>query len=264
VQDTIQLLPTTKFTPFNLPLRELNHNAWVDTLIIHGEGFSINPVSYEGTVAPPSSSAWIIIVLLIGFSCLAISRSGYRKRFDTLYKTLGNWKLSKQIIRYEKVYIHPVNILLTLNFILIVPLFFSLIYVKLFNPDTLIESQYFMVMVPLIIYLLAKTGLYQFSGWLWNEKPVIEEYLFQSNLFNKYSGVAFLFLTSLVVYSPIELLTLAKIGLIAIAFLAFFQIVRGFIIGLENGKQLIFIIAYLCTLEILPWLVIAKWIKISL
>ncbi|MDB9963864.1 DUF4271 domain-containing protein [Vicingaceae bacterium] len=264
MQDTIQLLPTTNFSPFNFPLRELNHNAWVDTLIVHGEGFSINPVSYEGTVAPSSSSVWIIVVLLIGFLSVAISRSVYRKRFDMLYKTLANWKLSKQIIRYEKVYTHPVNILLILNFILTVPLFFSLVYVKLFNPSTLLESQYFMVMIPLIVYLLAKTGLYQFSGWLWNEKPVIEEYLFQSNLFNKYSGVAFLFLTSLVVYSPIELSTLAKIGLITIALLAFFQLIRGFIIGLENGKQLIFIIAYLCTLEILPWFVIAKWIKISL
>jgi|TARA_B110000503_G_C7119025_1_gene401623 hypothetical protein len=264
VQDTIQLLPATKFSPFNFPKRVVNHDAWIDTLIIHGEGFSINPVSYEGTVAQPNSSAWIIVVLLIGFSCLAISRSVYRKRFNMLYKTLENWKLSKQIIRYEKVYTHPVNILLSLNFILMVPLFFSLVYVTLFNPSTLLEQQYIVFMVPLIIYLLAKTGLYQFSGWLWNEKPVIEEYLFQSNLFNKYSGVAFLFLTSLVVYSPIELSILAKIGLGTLGLLAIFQLIRGFMIGLENGKQLLFIIAYLCTLEILPWFVIGKWIRISL
>ena len=264
MQDTIQLLPATKFAPFKFPLREVNDDAWVDKLIAHGEGFSINPVSYNGTYTQLPSTTWIVILLLIGFSCLAISRSVYRKRFNILYKTLTNWKLSKQIIRYEKVYTHPVNILLTLNFILIVPLFFSLIYVKLFNPNILAESQYFLFMGPVVIYSLTKIGLYQFSGWLWNEKPVIEEYLFQSNLFNKYSGVVFLFLTSLIVYSPVELVILAKIGLGLLVLLVLFQLIRGFIIGIENGRQLIFIIAYLCTLEILPWIVIAKWIKISL
>ncbi len=264
MQDTIQLLSANNLPPFSLPEKEVNYNAWVDTVAAQSSEFSTESISYDGIVFDSSSSAWIIILLLIGFSCLAISRSVYRKRFDMLYKTLGNWKLSKQIIRYEKVYTHPVNILMTLNFVLIIPLFFSLIYAKLFNPVILVEQHYLLIMIPLIVYLLTKTACYQFSGWLWKEKPVIEEYLFQSNLFNKYTGVTFLILTSLVVYSPIELSILAKIGLITLGLLALFQLIRGIMIGLENGKHLFFIIAYLCTLEILPWLVIGKWIKISL
>lgn len=264
MQDTIQLLSATKLPPFSVPEKEVNYNDWVDTVVTHSKGFSSDSISYDGVVLNSGSSAWIIILLLIGFSCLAISRSVYRKRFNMLYKTLGNWKLSKQIIRYEKVYTHPVNILMTLNFVLIIPLFFSLIYEKLFNPAIIVEQQYLLIMIPLLIYLLSKTACYQFSGWLWKEKPVIEEYLFQSNLFNKYTGVTFLILTSLVVYSPIELSILAKIGLAVLALLAIFQLIRGIMIGLENGKHLFFIIAYLCTLEILPWLVIGKWIKISL
>jgi len=264
VQDTIPLLPATRFTPFASPQSEVNPDAWIDTLVVYTKDPTVESVLYEGSTVQSSASLWIIIILLLGFSCLAVSRSAYRKRFNMLYKTLGNWKLSKQIIRYEKVYTHPVNILMSLNFVLILPLFFSLVYVKLFQPTALMEQQYLIFMVPLIVYLLAKTGLYQFSGWLWNEKPVIEEYLFQSNLFNKYSGVLFLFLTSLVVYSPIEISILAKIGLGLLALLALIQIIRGVIVGLENGKHLLFIIAYLCSLEILPWLVIGKWIQSSL
>jgi len=242
----------------------MNYTAWVDTLVAHSKGFSTHSISYEGVILPSTSSIWIIVILLTGFTCLAISRSVYRKRFNMLYKTLGNWKLSKQIIRYEKVYTHPVNILMTLNFVLIIPLFFSLMYSKLFNPAVLLEQQFVFLLIPLLVYLLTKMACYKFSGWLWNEKPVIEEYLFQSNLFNKYTGVAFLILTSLVVYSPLESTILAKIGLGTLGLLALFQVTRGIMIGLENGKHLFFIIAYLCTLEILPWLVLAKWIQTSL
>lgn len=264
MQDTTLLLSLNNLPPFSVAEKEANYNSWVDTVVASSDGIAINHKKYDGTITQPSSPAWIIILLLVGFSCIAVSRSVYRKRFIMLYKTLGNWKLSKQIIRYEKVYTHPVNILMTLNFVIIIPLFFSLVYSKLFNPLVLLEQQYILVLGPLVIYLLAKTALYQFSGWLWNEKPVIEEYLFQSNLFNKYTGVAFLILASLVVYSPIAPIVLAKIGLTTLALLALFQIIRGVMIGLENGMHLFFIIAYLCTLEILPWFVVGKWITGSL
>lgn len=244
--------------------KEVDHSQWFTEIVASSNNFPDSKISFEGAIINNSNPFWIILVLLFCFACLAISRSLYRKRFVMLYKTLGNWKLSKQIIRYEKVYTHPVNILMTINFIVIIPLFFSMIYAKIYDPSIDILPNYLLLIIPLIIYLLLKLATYQFSGWLWNEKPVIEEYLFQLNLFYKYLGVAFLILSCLLIYSPIDELTLAKTGLITLALFILFQTIRGVMIGLENGKHLFFIIAYLCTLEILPWLILGKWIKISL
>lgn len=265
MQDTLQNSSVVNHSLKPISEREVDYTSdWVDTLMIHQSIFQPPQKRFDGEPMSSNTNSWVIAVLLIGFSFLAISRSVYRKRFTMLHKTLGNWKLSKQIIRYEKVYTHPVNILMTLNFILMLPLFFSLIYTKLFNLEASVEKQYLFFTVPLAVYLIVKTGCYQFSGWLWDEKAVVEEYLFQSNLFNKYAGVVFLILTSLVVYAPLDISIIGKAGVAILILILIFQLIRGVVIGLENGKHLFFIIAYLCTLEILPWLVIAKWIKISL
>ena len=264
MKDSTLTLSIRELAPFSFPKKGIDYNAWVNEVVLSSKEFTLETTTFQGSSLEHNSPTWIIFMLLIGFSCLAISRSVYRKRFTMLYKTLGNWKLSKQIIRYEKVYTHPVNILMSFNFILLFPLFFSIVYVRLYSPSTNLGQFYFYLLIPLVIYLLVKLVSYQFSAWLWNEKGVIEEYLFQSNLFNKYLGVVFLILTSLVVYSQIELTSLAFAALGAIGLSAIFQLSRGVMIGLENGKHLFFIIAYLCTLEILPWLVFGKLITTSL
>lgn len=264
MQDSLQLYYSQNAGALAIVKEEQDDDQWVNTIVEHSSGTFTQPVYYEGVPNRFDTPIWVIILLLIGFSCIAVSRSVYRKRFNMLLKTLTNWKLSKQIIRYEKVYTHPVNVLMTFNFIISLPLFFSLVYFKLFNPDIIIEKQYLFLLFPLVLYLLVKIAFYKFSGWLWNEKGVIEEYLFQSNLFNKYAGAGFLILTSMVVYSPISIFKIAQSGLILLGLLALFQLIRGVVVGLENGKHLFFIIAYLCTLEILPWLVIGKWIQINL
>ena len=264
MKDSTLTLSIPESAPFSFPEKETDYNAWVNEVVLSSKEFTLETTTFQGSSLQLNSPTWIIFMLVIGFSCLAISRSVYKKRFRMLYKTLGNWKLSKQIIRYEKVYTHPVNILMSFNFILLFPLFFSILYVRLYNPSTNIGQVYFYILAPLVIYLLLKLICYQFSAWLWNEKGVIEEYLFQSNLFNKYLGVVFLILTSLVVYSQIELTSLAFIALGAVGLSTVFQLSRGVMIGLENGKHLFFIIAYLCTLEILPWLVFGKLITTSL
>jgi hypothetical protein len=181
-----------------------------------------------------------------------------------LFQTLINWKLSKQIIRYEKVYTHPVNIVMTLNFLLCFPLFYAIIRSRYIQTSDSIAYSFLIISVPILIYTISKVSFHQLAGWLWGEKKTVEEYLFQSNLFNKYLGLGFLFLTTILIYSPINYEVSFSISLVLLALSFAFQIVRGVIIGLESGIKLYFIILYLCTLEILPWLLIVKWITSSL
>ena len=210
------------------------------------------------------SSPWMLLILLFGFLSIAFSRSAYQKRFNMLFQTLFNWKLSKQIIRYEKVYTHPVNLLLTINFTLCVPLFFGIIRSWHLNELDSLGFSFALVLIPLLIYLILKLAIYKFSGWLFLEKEAIEEYIFQTNLFNKYLGVFYLILTSLLIYSPVPFGILYTIGTSTLFLFVLFQIVRGFLIGIQSGNNLFFIILYLCTLEILPWLIMGKWIKNTL
>ena len=219
---------------------------------------------FDGRQGNYKPDLWILIALLIGYLSIAFIRAVYRKRFTMLFQTLMNWKLSKQIIRYEKVYTHPVNIIMTLNFLLCFPLFFAIVRSEYIEPSESIAFSFLLIFIPVLVYSVLKVGFHQFTGWLWNEKKSIGEYLFQTNLFNKYIGLGFLLLSTVLIYSPLNINIIVYFAFGIIGLSSIFQLIRGVIIGLESGLKLYFIILYLCTLEILPWLAIGKWISTSL
>ncbi len=219
-------------------------------------------IPYQAGVAKQGQvQSWMLALLLFGFGSLAFVRAVYRKRYSMLFQAFVNWKISKQIIRYEKVYTHPVNLLLMLNFILIVPLFLSTYYFKTHQPEQGTFELFVLFLIPLLAYLLIKLIAYQFTAWLLEEKEAVAEYIFQTNLFNKYLGVVYLILTSLLIYSPIRIEFLFHSALIILLFFLVFQLIRGALIGFQQNKSLFLIIVYLCTLEILPWLVLGKWVN---
>lgn len=234
---------------------------WVQDVVAYNAYYN-STISYKkGTPIESHASGWILLILLVGFSSLAYVRTLHRKRFTMLIQTFINWKVAKQIIRYEKVYTHPVNLLLNLNFILCFPLFFAFWLNELSDINISLPKLYFSILIPFLIYQLCKLAIYKSSGWLFGEQETIEEYIFQTNLFNKYLGIVYLVLLTFLIYSPISSSFLAQLGIIILLLFLFFQLVRGLLIGREHGKQLYLIILYLCTLEILPWLIIGKWVK---
>lgn len=110
----------------------------------------------------------------------------------------------------------------------------------------------------LLIYFLAKLLVYRFSAWLFQEGELINQYVFQLNLYSKFMGVLLLVLWILLIYSPISASVLFRIGLFLLLLFLTLQTLRAFVIGRSEGKSLLLIILYLCALEILPWLLIFK------
>jgi hypothetical protein len=215
----------------------------------------------EGIPRNETPKTWLLLILLMGYMALAFSRALYRKRTNMLFRTFLNWKLSKQIIRYEKVYTHPVNLLLTINFIICVPLFLSSLFYHYLSTNYSLPQLFIIIVIPLVFFVLFKLFFHQLGGWLFQETEAIEEYIFQTNLFNKYLGIVYLILSTLIIYSeiPVRWIGYTGFGILALFLLA--QLIRGVLIGLQQNINLFLIILYLCTLEILPWLVLGKWIK---
>lgn len=218
----------------------------------------------KGNEFTPFAQPWMLIILLIGFSCIAYVKAAHNKRFLMLARTLINWKVAKQIIRFEKVYSHPVNLILNFVFLIATPLFFSLSYVIKINSEVNYFNLFSLILLPILVYLIGKLIVYKYSAWLFSEQEAIEEYVFQANLFNKLLGIIFLILSTFILYSTFSENTFITVGLIATLILSSIQLIRGAIIGIEYNKNLFMIILYLCTLEILPWLVLIKLVNNSL
>ncbi len=201
-----------------------------------------------------------LLLSLIGVSFLAVIFAFYRRRFLLLVNVFFNWKLSKQIIRYEKVHSHPVNILLLITFTLFFPMFYSL-SLNILRPELEFSMLLKSISLFILIYFIGKYVLYQFSAWLFEEKELFNQYIFQLNLYTKLMGVLLLILWIFLIYAPISAKILFDISLaILLVFLAL-QTYIGFAIGRSEGKHLLLIILYLCTLEILPWLLIYKGLE---
>ena len=198
-----------------------------------------------------------LLLSILGVSFLAVVIAFYRRRFSLLVNVLFNWKLSKQIIRYEKVHSHPVNVLLMITFLIFFPFFYSL---SLSQIQSELEFSYLLKVFSLFIlaYFLGKFLLYQFSSWLFEEKDLFNQYVFQLNLYTKLMGVLLLILWVFLVYSPISAGILFNLSLIFLLIFLGLQTFRGLVIGRSEGKPLLLIILYLCTLEILPWFLIYK------
>lgn len=200
----------------------------------------------------------VIVVLLIGL--IAYVRSYHNKRFSILIKGLVNRKVSQQVIRYEKVYFHPVNVLLSIVFLISTCIFFTLAYQHTYSPKVNVLYLSSIIFVGIIVIAIVKIVLYNFSSWLLSISDIMQDYVFQSSLFNKLYGIINSGLIILLLFSPFntQLIILSSIAILFVFMLM--QLIRGLLIGIQNAIPLHLIILYLCTLEILPWLIIGKWI----
>jgi hypothetical protein len=206
----------------------------------------------------------VTLLIILCFIGLAYTRSFYRKRFKLLTKIVFNWKIAKQIIRYEKVYTHPVNLILTSIFLIISPLLFALHLHSSRELPFSVEQIYLWLGLGVIVFLVTKLGLHYFFSWLFQLKDAFEEYIFQSSLVNKIYGIINLVLLNCYLFLYSTDRVFIQISLISLLLLLGLQYIRGVLIGFQNGISIQYIILYLCTLEILPWLILIKWINYQL
>jgi hypothetical protein len=188
---------------------------------------------------------------------LAYIMAFQRKRFDLITNALIHWKLSKQIIRYEKVHWHGVNLLLLLLFSLSMAFAIAVYYggrEQLAESLSSMPTSWLWVMA----YILLKIIIYRLSSWLFQQAEIFQLYLFQVNLILKYCGIGLFILLVFTVYLPIGHHIFSYLLLSILAAFLCLQLVRGVQIGKAGGIPLYLIILYLCSLEILPWLLLIK------
>lgn len=114
----------------------------------------------------------------------------------------------------------------------------------------------------IILGLSAKTILILFSGWAFNSVKVTQGYLTLLVVSVQILGIALLPMAIFLSYGeylPME--WMANLGAIFIGLTFLYRILRSFFLGLkQTNSQVFHIILYICTLEILPLLVISRFV----
>ncbi len=207
--------------------------------------------------APNLFEEWMIGVVVFIVVVLAYTRMVYAKRLSRLFNSMVRIQILRQVMREELVFSHRASVLLLINFVLIMALIVYLGGVY-FEWSFIGEGglSKFMLIAAIIAGLyIGKLILSRIMRWLLGDNGIIREYLFELFLINKAAGVVLLPLAICLVFVNIGKLTWV-IGLVAFIVAGFFlfRIIQGLRLSTSYRVSWVYIILYLCTLEILPFL----------
>ena len=206
-------------------------------------------------------SNWQIIILIGTILMLGFVKAFSSSRFKLSIKALFNYSVAQEITREEKVFFHRSNVLYTMIHLLTTSLF--LYHLKeVINNSAIKESSFksfililgFLTVIYLTKYLFSKALFF-----ILNSTSTASEYIFNVSLFNNLLGIILIPLLSLIYFSSLSfsfLLLYIAIPLIVLIFL--FRLFRLYVMGNEKGISYFYIFLYICTLEILPLVVLYR------
>ena len=209
---------------------------------------------------------WVFVALIGIFILLLITRRLNPKKLVTYLSAVYNSRAQNELFEEENLLSSPFSLILFLAFCLTASLF--TIKVIGVTPYGLLEkygalnSFGIFALVLLVIYT-AKILFIQFVGVVFNIYPIARQYAFNVYLLNNILGLLLIPLVAIAYYSGGPADTWAVYA--GIALFAMFFVLRFLkslsIEGIISPINLLYLILYLCTLEILPLLVGVKLIR---
>lgn len=215
------------------------------------------PVNYRLKSYPTTD--WLTIVMFLALVLLASVRAAYTKYIGTLFHSLINYTTSFRMFR-EKNYsfIHGAFRLEVLFYIVFSIFIFQIIVLSTGNSlfNWKVYGQTFGI---LVVYFLGKKLAYQAFGSIFIGASETSEFLFNMDNFNRGTGIVLFPIVALIAYFPYENPLVAVVsGVFTVVVFYMMLLKRGISILLKKQFPIFYLFLYLCTLEILPLLLIYK------
>ncbi|OIQ30111.1 MAG: DUF4271 domain-containing protein [Bacteroidetes bacterium MedPE-SWsnd-G2] len=201
------------------------------------------------------------ILLLIGLSCVVLSKFLFAVRFSDFIGLLTNSKYLNIYTRDQK-FIDGFESLLFINLVLGISITSFLCY-KCLHPEALFEW----VLISKIIFGIAaifivKVMIERLLSSIFEIDEIIERYIFQKSSYKNFGGLLLIPINALLLYSihpTTESILYLLVPVLIINLLGFIRILRS------NQNLIIshffYFILYLCALEIAPYILLYKYIS---
>jgi hypothetical protein len=199
--------------------------------------------------------------LLIGFLVLlAWAQFYYFKRVKQILKAPLTRRFLNQLTRDGNLFKERVSIAIGIVYVLAFSLLifqFNTLVLKAPVRGTHGFQQFLIITLLFTLFWFIKIFAIQFLGFVFKTRATTREYLTNILIFSLVSGLIILPVLIVAIYLKSVLLIYCCLSLVVLFF--FFRLVRGFFIGINLTKfSYIFLIVYLCSLEILPLLILVK------
>lgn len=216
-------------------------------------------VVFPGKKIFRSNPDWLVGVLLVIFLLFATVRLIFNKYLGQLMHATINNSTFNRMFRERYFNLLHASFRLDLIFNLTLALFgyqfLSLHKINLGHTKS--YYIYLTCLATIIGYFFAKRFIYYLVGILTESKSEVLEYLFNITVFNRVLGLFLLPITAVIAFIPLtqfEPLIYVGLGIVIIFYLL--SLIRGIKIFMKKQFSILYLILYLCTLEILPLLLI--------
>lgn len=219
----------------------------------------------EPALRPKQTSAWEIGILLLCVALIAGVKAFNKRRFGMLTKAFFNNRVIPQYLREENAFFNQVVLVLTFVFILVAA---TMAYqaVNFWMPgEDLVHFRFFAraCLFIVLVYIL-KFAVLELISEVIDQHQAIQEYLFNVVLFNGFIGISLL---PCIIFSALTLRFTGIFLAMGVALIVITYLYRNWrAIKISSGYQfpVYYIFLYLCTLEILPSVILIKLLRAQL
>lgn len=226
----------------------------------------LKPVHGGAVFNNADTSHWPVIVLFLSVALLVLLKVTSPVRTFRVLNAAYSLQVARQIEREDYSPFKRVPLILTVVFSLTTAFLFyklnQLYGSVLKNSEGLIQYLFFLVVV-FLVYIV-KYLVNRFISAVTGASHLFNEYLNNSFIINQALGVVLLPVMIVAQLSPLNPAWLVLPALLFLCFGYMLRLYRGFVFAaLEEGIGILQLFVYLCALEILPLLVLVKFLVVN-
>jgi len=206
---------------------------------------------------------WYFVFLLIMFSGYAITRIYLGNVLINTFYAAIRYNRALKIINDNSQFQKQVDQVLLGFYFLSIGFFLMILMERInFHPFGLIGFKLFVFNVLLLMILLfSRSIILLIIGVIFNQSKLFNEYLNHGFFYHQLAGIVLLPMNFLLIYTTgIFNEIIVIVTLLTFAIIYFVRILRGVVFATKHGILNIYLFLYLCALEIVPLLLLYKYI----
>lgn len=222
--------------------------------------------SLETSLRTVEPMYWQTIVLTLSFVLFILVKVLNPKKTQQVLASLFSIQIAKELYREDYKLNKRVTLILSIVFVLVFSFLLQILnkYFGLILLDKTYLIQYLFFVGLIIGMYVVKFSFSSILAYISNNQELEKEYRFTIMVFNQVFALVILPLVILLQYSQLPSEWLMYLSIILTVAFYFFRLYRGFVISaLEQNLGFMYIFLYFCALEILPLLILIKFLLIN-
>jgi hypothetical protein len=200
---------------------------------------------------------WIMLIFITVILLFIWIKIFYNKFFSILSNSIASYQLSAKVFHEKNVLLKRVSLVLDVIYLIVLSVFlYECFAFRKLTPMQMTSFNLFLLLFNIVIlFTLTRSLVLKLFSYLFQTEAIVSEYVHNNFIINKSIGIVLFPLVFAAFYMQegvVRILLWAGVLILGAGII--FKIIRGYQIIIRKDILFIYLILYLCTLEILPLL----------